>query len=69
MDKKLFVDLVASIKEMKEVQAGKRKPERETVVQSIDKRDAGLERESARQFAALGGSQPHLKNTRRRRPG
>jgi Arc/MetJ family transcription regulator len=28
-----------------------------------------IERESARQLAVLGGSQPHLKNIRRRRPG
>ena len=70
MDKKLFADLVASVTEMKEIQAGKRKPEREPVVQSSDnsleKRDVGLERESARRLAAFGGSQPHLKATHRR---
>lgn len=33
MDKKLFADLVASIKEMKQVRAGKRKPGRQFVVE------------------------------------
>ena len=35
MDKELFADLVASIKEMKEVRAGKRKPGRRVVVKEV----------------------------------
>ncbi len=50
MDKKLFADLAARIKEMKEVQAGKRKPGRMKAVPPIemysDKRIAEFEREN-----------------------
>lgn len=38
MDKELFADLVASIKEMKEVRAGKRKAGRQFVVKDVDAR-------------------------------
>jgi len=41
MDKELFADLVASVKEMKEVQAGKRKPGRMTTIeQEVDVKGA-----------------------------
>jgi putative transcriptional regulator len=58
MEKKLFAELVASIKEMKEVQKGKRKPGRRYVVEPARTRVPAIRRSlglSQSEFATMIG--------------